>query len=215
MSATLERTTDARLRATHGTTVKVNKCNYSNESACPLLVAARITIADRLHDSVIQELFALSLGLESLSKQALVLVGSIRDEVFGLRVDTDLSLREELELAVKSFALVATIDVREVAIVASGIHADIRDVVKEAVSNAIRHGKAKRVTVDVRRVDHAVEVEIVDDGTGCAPTNGGVGGLGGMARRANWYGGTLRLQPNASGGMSVQWKIPTKEENDD
>jgi signal transduction histidine kinase len=36
-----------------------------------------------------------------------------------------------------------------------------------------------------------------------------------MARRAQRMGGSFSLRPNATDGMSVQWKIPNKEESDD
>jgi signal transduction histidine kinase len=215
VSAKLRELSDVTVRHNRGTTELLNVCNHSNATACPLVVATRVDVADRLHDSVIQELFALALGLEGLSKQTLQLVVSIREEISGLRVDTGMSLREELALALRSFDTLAAIDIREVAPVPSSVHTDIRDVVKESVSNAIRHGKARKVVIEVRMSSRAIEVEVSDDGKGCAPVRGGVGGLGGMARRADGRGGTFRFLPNASGGMSVQWKIPNKEEMND
>lgn len=172
-------------------------------------------MAERLHDSVIQELFALSLGLENLSKQALHLVGAIRDEIYGLRTNSGLDFRDELELAIRSFRHSATIVIGRVDHVPVSYRPDVVDVVRESVSNAIRHGSARHIAVDVCRTDGMIDVAVVDNGRGCVPQNGTVGGVAGMTRRAQRMGGSCSLQSNATNGMSVQWKIPNKEESDD
>jgi signal transduction histidine kinase len=185
------------------------------ESRCPLIANARAGIAERLHDSVVQELFALSLGLESLSKQALHLVGAIRDEIYGLRTNSGLVFRDELELAVRAFRHSAVVAIGRVDPVPVAHRPDVVDVVRESVSNAIRHGQAEHVAVDIGLTNGMIEVAVVDNGRGCLPQDSGVGGVGGMARRAQRMGGSFSLRPNATDGMSVQWKIPNKEESDD
>jgi signal transduction histidine kinase len=90
----------------------------------------------------------------------------------------------------------------------------IRDVVKEAVSNAVRHGKADRVAVEVCRDGDTVVVTVSDNGSGDV-MDGAAGGLNAMARRAQALGGSCRVSANADGGMSVQWKVPNKEETSD
>jgi len=205
----------ANMRDARGTTEIVNTCGMNNESLCPLVATVRLQLADHLHDSVVQELFALSLGLESLSKQALNLVGTIREEIFGLCITSGLSLRAEIELAVKTFSFFTLIEIRQVDAVPFAHQGTVRDVVKESVSNAVRHGKANRVTVDVSISTGDIEVHVVDDGRGCAPIVGSTGGLEGMARRAQACGGSFAFTANTTGGMSVQWKIPNKEEKDD
>lgn len=215
MSAIASNMNRAHARAFRGTNSLVQTCGEVGESRCPLIANARAGIAERLHDSVIQELFALSLGLEHLSKQALHLVGAIRDEIYGLRANSGLDFRDELELAVRTFRVSAVIAIGGVDPVPVAYRPDVVDVVRESVSNAIRHGHARHVAVDVRRANGLIEAAIVDDGRGCPPQNGTVGGVAGMARRARRMGGSFSLQPNATGGMSVQWKIPNKEESDD
>jgi len=215
MSATLRDFDHAHVRVVRGTNYLVQTCDGVGESMCPLIANARASIADRLHDSVVQELFALSLGLESLSKQALFLVGAIRDEIYGLRANSGLAFRDELELALKSFGHVTSVEVGRVDEVPVAYRPDVVDVVKESVSNAVRHGGASRVAVDVHRANGSIAVAVVDDGVGCPPQHGNVGGLAGMARRAQRMGGHCSFEPNAAGGMSVQWKIPNKEEQND
>lgn len=215
MSAVLSDSNRTRVRVFHGTKVPVQTCGEVGESRCPLIAHAREGIADRLHDSVVQELFALSLGLEHLSKQALQLVGAIRDEIYGLRTNSGLAFRDELDLAVRTFRHSATIAIGGVDPVPVANRPDVVDVVRESVSNAIRHGRAEHVAVDVRLRNGMIEVAVVDNGRGCLTQDHGVGGVGGMARRAQQMGGSFSLRPNATGGMSVQWKIPNKEESDD
>ena len=66
MSAIASNMNRAHARAFRGTNSSVQTCGEVGESRCPLIANARAGIAERLHDSVIQELFALSLGLEHL-----------------------------------------------------------------------------------------------------------------------------------------------------
>ena len=215
MSATVDELHHATERVVHGTKKAVHLCGEVSESECPLITAAQDGIANRLHDSVVQELYALSLGLEHLAKQALALVGSLREEIYGLRTAGELSTAEELELAVKTVALFAKVEFCRVDAVPAGLRPVVRDVVKESVSNAVRHGKADHVAVDVRNEAGVLAVLVRDNGTGCAPRKAGTGGFGSMARRALALGGSCRLLPNAGKGMSVQWKVPNKEENSD
>ncbi len=215
MSAVIDELHPATSGVVQGTKKSVQSCREMSESVCPLVTAAQDGIANRLHDSVVQELYALSIGLEYLSKQALALVGSLREEIYGLRAAGDLSMADELELVVKTVALFTTIDFGRVDSVTSGLRPVVRDVVKEAVSNAVRHGKADHVTVDVRNEAGVLAVVVRDNGTGCTPRKAGSGGLGSLVRRASALGGSCRLLPNVGKGMSMQWKVPNKEEMND
>lgn len=52
---------------------------------------------------------------------------------------------------------------------------DVCRVVEEALDNAITHGEAEEITVDVRGIDDAIAIEVVDDGSG---PSGNAPGLG-------------------------------------
>ncbi|WP_208113278.1 sensor histidine kinase [Actinorugispora endophytica] len=76
-------------------------------------------------------------------------------------------------------------------------------VVREAVTNAVRHSAAG--TVRVRLGPRSVEVE--DDGraeTGVRPGNG----LRGLAERMREAGGTLEVRPRGGGGLLVRAHVP-------
>jgi signal transduction histidine kinase len=64
----------------------------------------------------------------------------------------------------------------------------------------------------VRYREHAVEVEVGDDGRGPdgvpAPGTNGGHGLIGMRERVALYGGTLDLGPRPDGGFRVRARLP-------
>jgi len=83
---------------------------------------------------------------------------------------------------------------------------DVRNVVREAVSNAIRHGAAVHVAVEVRAVEGRVEVAVTDDGTADRPFEPR-GGLLNIAARAEQRGGQVRLGCGPS-GTHLRWVVP-------
>jgi signal transduction histidine kinase len=71
-------------------------------------------------------------------------------------------------------------------------------VVQEALTNAVRHGRARRIAVVVQRDSDRVRVRVEDDGRGRVPVRHG-NGLTGMAERLAGHGGTLQLVAAAAG----------------
>ncbi len=78
-------------------------------------------------------------------------------------------------------------------------------VLREAVTNVLRHSGAKRVRV--RLGDHWLEIE--DDGTATDVVAGN--GLRGLSERLAAVGGTLRTSVRAGGGLLVRAEIPLPE----
>lgn len=89
-------------------------------------------------------------------------------------------------------------------------------IVQEALTNTLRHAGPAHAEVIVRYQDHALELEILDDGPG--PGDGGDGGHGlvGMRERVALYGGTLEAGPRAATagttgtGYAVRVRLPTE-----
>jgi len=79
---------------------------------------------------------------------------------------------------------------------------------QEAVTNAVRHARAERLEIAVRREGaHSICITAEDDGRGSiAPAEGG--GLRGMRERAERLGGTLTTGTAAGGGFAVRMEIP-------
>ncbi|AWI54065.1 sensor histidine kinase [Aquabacterium olei] len=68
-------------------------------------------------------------------------------------------------------------------------------IVQEAVTNAIKHAQARRITVTLTSTDHALELTVQDDGIGlpAAWQRPGHHGLLGIRERVQALGGTLAL----------------------
>jgi two-component system sensor histidine kinase DesK len=85
-------------------------------------------------------------------------------------------------------------------------------VVREAVTNVIRHAAARRCRIDVTGDAAGVRLTVTDDGRG-AP--GGVtsgNGLTGLAERMTAAGGALRAEPGRRGGFTVTATLPVEGE---
>ncbi len=89
-------------------------------------------------------------------------------------------------------------------------HALLR-IAREAVSNAVRHGKAERISVRLTRVDGESRLTVEDDGAGFdvdATIAAGSGyGLTSMRDRARGLPGTLTVQSHPGRGsvVTVAW----------
>jgi two-component system, NarL family, sensor histidine kinase DesK len=77
-------------------------------------------------------------------------------------------------------------------------------VVREGVTNVVRHSSAQRVRVAVSRTT----VEVVDDGSGCGDIMTGGHGLQGLRERLAEVGGRLEAGPVAEGGFRLFAEVP-------
>lgn len=89
---------------------------------------------------------------------------------------------------------------------------EIYRIAQEAVSNAVRHGRAKNVNVILRGDEQRVRLTIEDDGKGIEKPAPGHSGMGVrvMQYRAGLIGGSLTIYPRASGGTAVECSIATQ-----
>jgi signal transduction histidine kinase len=86
-------------------------------------------------------------------------------------------------------------------------------IVQEALTNVLKHAGHAAVTVTVGyEPDHALRLEVADDGRGVngRATSGGHGLLG-MRERVGVYGGTFEAGPCAGGGYRVAVTLPYGE----
>ncbi|MFI6519041.1 sensor histidine kinase [Spirillospora sp. NPDC050679] len=83
-------------------------------------------------------------------------------------------------------------------------------IVQEALTNAVRHARARSATVRIRHTGDAVIVQVDDDGTGpadpAALEHGN--GLRGMRERAAAVGGEITAGPGPTGGFRVWARLP-------
>jgi PAS domain S-box-containing protein len=85
-------------------------------------------------------------------------------------------------------------------------------IAQEAVHNAFRHGRAKRITIDLRRVQERIRLRIADNGIGIrtlSPRRKGLG-LRIMQYRTGLLQGTVSVRPRPDRGTEVCCMVPAK-----
>jgi NarL family two-component system sensor histidine kinase LiaS len=83
-------------------------------------------------------------------------------------------------------------------------------ILREAVANAVRHGRARRVTVHLRDAD-GIWLRVTDDGDGFdteGPRSELSYGVAGMKERAEALGGEFKLRSQPGHGTSVEVMLP-------
>ncbi|MGV9562989.1 ATP-binding protein [Streptomyces sp. NPDC003480] len=150
--------------------------------------------------------------IESVGRQALT---EIREAVTGYREG---SLAGELDRA-RSALAAAGIEPRvrrSGAPLAPQAEALLGWVVREAVTNAVRHSGAAHCGITIEGTAERVRLTVDDDGAGTSlrPAPEGVGGTGlqGLTERLAAAGGSLRAGPSPRGGFTVTAELPVDGE---
>jgi signal transduction histidine kinase len=191
----------------------------------------RDRIARGLHDLVVQRLYASGMKLQGIiplidrpgvAQRASSVVDDmdatikdIRDTIFTLqargRADQP-SLRVQITQTVEEMtsALGMTPSVQLDGSLdrplPEGAGEDLVHALREALSNAARHGKATRVEVTVE-AGRDLALIVRDNGTGIKDTPRR-SGLANLAHRARQHGGTFTVGPSAGGGTQLHWRVP-------
>jgi signal transduction histidine kinase len=188
----------------------------------------RDRIARDLHDHVIQRLFAVGLALQGTIprthkpevRQRLTeciddlqsVIQEIRTAIFDLHgSDAGITrLRQRLDEAVAQFAgsglRTAVQFSGPLSVIDSTLADHAEAVVREAVSNAVRHAQASTLTVNVAVGDDLC-IEVVDDGCGITGDITG-SGLRNLGRRADDVGGDFAIEAAPKGGTKLRWSAP-------
>lgn len=82
-------------------------------------------------------------------------------------------------------------------------------VIQESITNAIRHGGAGQVDISMIEMDGMVNIDITDNGTGCAHIKEGYG-LKGITERIKGLGGTVSFSSDSGKGFRTQIDIHFK-----
>lgn len=188
--------------------------------------AERDRIARDLHDHVIQRVFGVGLALQGTvarasSPDVQQRLGTAIDDLQGVVQDlrkaifklhdgsASTRLRQRIDEGVAQLSADLTTTVRYSGRL-SEIDAALADhaeaVVKEAISNAVRHAEATSLTVTIDVADQLC-IDVIDNGTGI-PDNITGSGLVNLRRRAEAVGGTLTIEDTAGGGTRLRWAAP-------
>src|SRR5262249_53798234 len=79
--------------------------------------------------------------------------------------------------------------------------------VQEGLTNAVRHGQARRVSVRIERTTAALAVEVSDGGRGASSVTRGLG-LRGMRGRIEQCGGRLAVEARPGAGARLRATLP-------
>ena len=193
------------------------------------VVVDRDRIARDLHDQVIQRLFAVGLGIEGTRRrsdspavtsrltqhidQLQDVIEEIRSAIFALHAQRGAGrgLRARLQNAIAETtadsAIRTTVRLSGAfGRVPAGLAEHAEAVVREAVTNVLRHARAAELAVTVS-LDGDLVVEVSDTGIGM-PEAVARSGLRNLEQRAAEAGGSLRLDRPAGGGTSLVWTVP-------
>lgn len=192
-------------------------------------------LARDLHDETGQLLAALHLAIEDVGRD---LPAPARERVLGMR-ELVRSVEEQLRLlshdmrapALEAHGLCAALETlgRSVAIrngirvvvkalfrgrLAASAETHLYRIAQEALSNAVRHGGAKRIVVRLQKIADKILLSIADDGAGfdvakaLGPRVARGIGLTGIEERAAALGGTVSLQSTPGKGTTVTVMAP-------
>jgi signal transduction histidine kinase len=90
-------------------------------------------------------------------------------------------------------------------------------ILQEALTNVLRHARARTIQLDLRYEPSQVVIQILDDGTAAGPSQAGTNGqdghgLSGMRERALALSGQFSAGPHPDGGFQVRCALPTPDE---
>ena len=191
------------------------------------LLEDRERIGRNLHDTVVQRLFAVGMQLqaslmadpaeqrdriEQSIDEVDATIKEIRTSIFQLSTPAPKGLRHEITTLVDGYADRSGVAARVVfdgpvdTAISADVALEVAAVVREGVSNVIRHANARRVDVLVEAADNIL-VRIADDGDGIPASETRRSGLTNLSRRAEKLGVSFDVT-STPGGTTLTWRAP-------
>ncbi|MFE9789278.1 sensor histidine kinase [Nocardia salmonicida] len=165
------------------------------------VITIKTELAQRLIDVDMVRAKTELADVERLAREALA---GVRDTVGGLR---EVSLRRELATAHTALTAAEIVAVLPDSTTAENRHSELFGwVLREAVTNVVRHSAARHCTVVVTENS----IEITDDGRGIDVSAPSGSGLRGLAERLRAVGGTLTMSTPPGGGVGLLATVPTE-----
>jgi signal transduction histidine kinase len=173
--------------------------------------------------------------IERLIEQSLTAMSELRAVLAELRPD-DATAAEEgasgagdgglvaalarLAAGLDDHGLAADLEAADYAPQAEAHERALYRIAQEALSNVVKHARARRVLLQLAIERARVRLRIIDDGVGVAATRTpgeaprvGSGGLGltSMRERAEELGGSLNVRSQSGGGTTVEVTLPRRD----
>ena len=210
-----------------------------DQSGRMAVLEERERLSRELHDSVTQSLYSLTLFAETGRRQAekgdlkaakehLEMVGGTAQQTLkemrlmlhelrpaALEVEGLVAaLRRRLDAVEERAGIKTTLEVNGQPGIDEDTETQLFLIAQEALNNALRHAKARHVSVQLECPDgHELHLRIIDDGRGFDPTHPSNGiGLGNMRRRAEKLGGSLEIESHLGQGSRVWVRLPASPE---
>lgn len=189
--------------------------------------AERVRIARELHDVMGHHLTALSLQLQVASHPACQdtaphisaaydlsnqLLNEVRQTVSELRQSSSSPLRQALiglSDTVPEIDIIVDMSPQEMNL-STALNQDIKRIIQESITNAIRHGNAHCVKVTVAQDSDVIKLDISDDGSTSSTSHSFLvgNGLSGIQERVAQYQGQVSFEKTDRGfntRISIPW----------
>ncbi len=195
----------------------------------------RRRIGHDLHDGLCQHLAGIELMSQALeqklaprskdaAQQAGVIAGNVRDAISHTRLlarglspvtlesEGLMSALQELAMNTEKvfgvacrFECAAPVLVEDLAMATH-----LFRMAQEAVTNAVKHGRAKKIAIQLRGDRKGLMLKVSNNGAALSATPSQKDGMGLliMQSRAGMIGGTLSIEPDTAGGVSVTCTAP-------
>jgi signal transduction histidine kinase len=203
------------------------------------VVDERERIAKDLHDGVIQAIYGVALSLEDIPElmtdepdeataridRAIdslnLTIREIRNFILGLRSEllhgADLlaglaTLANEFgATGAAEIELDLAIDPDIATVIPTALRVQLLQMAREALSNAARHARARRVRIVVRADETTLVLGVEDDGVGFdpnAPRTSGHLGIANLYDRAAAFGGSVSIESTLGAGTVLTIRVP-------
>ena len=218
--------------------IAIENARLHQQVAGYAIVQERDRIGRDLHDGIIQSLYAVSLSLEDVPELMTLSptdaagrvdaaidslqdsIRELRNFIYGLRPEAldGADVAAGIVALAEQFGYNTLVDVELDVDADAGRNispehgAELLQLVREALSNAARHARARHVIVSFRNEsDDRTGLVVADDGVGfdsSAVVPAGHDGLGNMRARAEAIGATLRVESASGQGTRIIVGLP-------
>jgi signal transduction histidine kinase len=190
-------------------------------------------LADRVHDTLVGDALGLLKTLDSIQvpyesddrgklEEKLTVAKKMTDRLYNdiryvsnvLKLDSSDDLRLDLDRLAVLFKQIYRIDIiqkwdENFENIPLNLLQPIRYILREIITNSIRHGKAQVVNIDATINDTSFILKVFDDGKGFNPKDiKRLGGLRSIGERLKKIGGELTINSHPENGTQIELILP-------